>query len=250
VPRVLLPFSLVILLAACSYTTNGSNASPSTSPFDSSPGALNMPSPSPQLTTLPIVVASPSPTPHSTPSPTPHVTPTPHATPSPSPQSTPTPSSSPSPQPSLAPSPLPSPTPNLTAARNAAALIIVPLPGATGVWVGCAQVGANFSKCPFDSSLISRLNYLSGIGYWGDAPPGVCGEDYLTGTQNGLYVAPIILSVTLLNTGSVRVVIKRGSVSPPNLTATMTLINGHYLATDLASGSGVDASIFSSHPNC
>jgi hypothetical protein len=49
--------------------------------------------------------------------------------------------------------------------------------------------------------------------------------------------------------GTVIVVIDRGS-PPPNLTATMTLDNGVWRATDLASGAGPAASIFSAKPNC
>jgi hypothetical protein len=145
--------------------------------------------------------------------------------------------------------PVPSPTPNVAAARTAAMTTIVPLPGTSGVWGGCTQVAGNFAACPFAPVLIARLNSLSSAGYFGDAPPGVCGEDYITGTQNGLFVAPQILSATGEANGTVTVVIERGS-PPPNLTATMTLENGVWLATDLASGTGPSASIFSAKPNC
>lgn len=146
--------------------------------------------------------------------------------------------------------PVSSPTPNATAARSAAATIIVPLPGTSGVWGGCTQVAGNFAACPFAPALVARLNSLSSTGYFGDAPPaGVCGEDYITGTQNGLFVAPQILSATGETNGTVTVVIERGS-PPPNLTATMSLVNGVWLATDLASGSGASASIFSAKPDC
>jgi hypothetical protein len=97
--------------------------------------------------------------------------------------------------------------------------------------------------------LIARLKYLSSTGYFGDAPPGVCGEDYLTATQNGLFVAPQILSATAEANGTVKVVIDRGSPLP-NFTATMVEGNGAWLATDLASGTGPSASIFSTRPNC
>jgi hypothetical protein len=97
--------------------------------------------------------------------------------------------------------------------------------------------------------LIARLNHLSSIGYFGDAPPGVCGEDYITGTQNGLFVAPQVLSATANANGSVTVVIRRGP-PPPDFTVTMTLENNTWLATNLASGTGTSASIFSDKPNC
>jgi hypothetical protein len=146
--------------------------------------------------------------------------------------------------------PAASPTPNATAARSAAGTIIVPLPGTSDVWGGCTQVASNFAACPFAPALIARLNSLSSTGYFGDVPPaGVCAEDYITGSQNGLFVAPQILSATGETNGTVTVVIERGS-SPRDLTATMTLENGVWLATDLASGTGPSASIFSAKPDC
>jgi hypothetical protein len=157
-----------------------------------------------------------------------------------------------SPTPTSVPSasPVASPTPDLDAARAAALKIIVPLPGTSGVWVGCTQVASDFAACPFTAALIARLKQLSSSGYFGDAPPsGVCGEDYLTGTQNGLFAAPQILSTTANPDGTVSAVIQRGS-SVPNLTATLSLDGSAWLASDLASGSGPSASIFSAKPNC
>ena len=146
-------------------------------------------------------------------------------------------------------SPAASPTPDLAGASTAAAKIIVPIPGATGVWGGCAQVASDFSACPFAPALIARLKDLSSSGYFGDAPPGACGEDYLTASQNGLFVAPQILSTTAQPDGTVAVIIDRGSPQP-KFTVTMSLENGLWLATDLASGAGPSASIFSAKPNC
>jgi hypothetical protein len=157
-----------------------------------------------------------------------------------------------SPTPTSAPSlsPVPSPTPDLGGARAAALKIIVPLPGASGVWGGCTQLGSDFVACPFAAALIARLNELSGSGYFGDGPPsGVCGEDYITGTQNGLFAAPQLLSTTVNPDGTVSVVIQRGS-AVRNLTATLSLDGSAWLASDLASGSGPSASIFSAKPNC
>ena len=146
-------------------------------------------------------------------------------------------------------SPVSSPSPNVAGARSAAAAIIVPIPGSNGVWGGCTQLATDFAACPFAPVLIARLNYLSSTGYFGDAPPGVCGEDYITASQNGLFVAPQILSATAQANGTVTVIIDRGSPQP-NLTATMTQEGGAWLATDLASGTGASASIFSARPNC
>jgi hypothetical protein len=160
-------------------------------------------------------------------------------------------SPSPSPtSPAASPSPIASPAPDTLGARAAALKIIVAIPGAQGVWGGCSQLGPNFSACPFTPGLITRLNTLTRSGYFGDAPPsGVCGENYITGTQNGLFAAPQIFSATANEDGSVTVVIKRGP-PPPDLTATMTHVNGTWLASDLASGTGPSASIFSVKPNC
>ena len=117
------------------------------------------------------------------------------------------------------------------------------------MWGGCAQLAGDFAACPFAPALIARLKDLSSSGYFGDAPPGFCGEDYLTATQNGLFVAPQILSATAEADGTVTVVIDRGAPQPL-LTVTMSLQNGSWLATDLASGAGPSASIFSAKPNC
>jgi hypothetical protein len=141
-------------------------------------------------------------------------------------------------------------TADVVAASKAAATILVPQPGAQGTWMGCSQLAINFGACPFSPEIIARLNQLTSSGYFGDAPPsGECGENYLTGTQNGLFTAPRVLSATWNSLGTVIVVIRRGP-PPPDLTATMSLINGRWLAADLASGSGPSASIYADQPNC
>jgi hypothetical protein len=143
----------------------------------------------------------------------------------------------------------PSPAPDVAAARTAAGTIIVPIPNAQGVWGGCAQLAIDYAACPFEPALVARLNQLSSGGYFADGPPGVCGEDYITGTQNGLFAAPQILSASANPNGTVTVVIQRGT-PPPNFTVTMTNGSGKWLASDLASGTGSSASIFSAKPNC
>src|SRR3989442_15668600 len=75
-------------------------------------------------------------------------------------------------------------------------------------------------------------------------------EDYITGTQNGLFTAPRVVSAVAGVDGKVTVVIERGSPAPPTLTAVMTNQSGTWLASDLASGIGPSASIFSANPNC
>jgi hypothetical protein len=153
------------------------------------------------------------------------------------------------------PSPTPvataaSPTPDVAAAGAAALTIFYALPGQDPeVWVPCSQQGADFTKCPFADSVKTRLRNLSSSGYFGDGPPGKCGEDYITGTQNGLFTEPKMLSSVANAAGSVSVVIRRG-LPPPDFTVTMKLEGSAWLATDLASGTGPSASVFSAAPNC
>ena len=93
----------------------------------------------------------------------------------------------------------------------------------------------------------TRLADLTSKGYFGDA--GGCGEEYISGTQNGLNNAPTVLTSVVGGNGSVTVVIQRGPAQP-NLTAGMTKEKGAWLAFDLASGGGPAASVFSAKPNC
>ena len=144
----------------------------------------------------------------------------------------------------------PSPTPDVAAARTAALTIFFAVPGQTpGVWLPCSSRGADFAQCPFSAAVKARLASLGSSGYFADAPPGVCGEEYITGTQNGLNTAPKVLSAVAGADGSVTVVIQRGP-PPPDFTVTMTNESGTWLASDLASGTGPSASIFSAKPNC
>jgi hypothetical protein len=144
----------------------------------------------------------------------------------------------------------PTPTPDMAAARTAALTTFFALPGqAPEVWVPCSSRASDFADCPFSAAVKARLADLGSSGYFADAPPGVCGEDYITGTQNGLNTAPQVLSAVADASGSVTVVIQRGP-PPPNFTVTMTLENGLWLASDLASGTGPAASILSAKPNC
>jgi hypothetical protein len=143
-----------------------------------------------------------------------------------------------------------SPTPDVAAAGAAAQTIFYAQPGQNPeVWVPCSSQGADFSKCPFAASVKARLQDLSSSGFFGDAPPGKCGEDYITGTQNGLFTEPKILSSVANADGSVTVVIRRGP-PPPDFTVTMKFDGTVWLATDVASGTGPSASVFSASPNC
>ena len=142
-----------------------------------------------------------------------------------------------------------SPSPDIPSARAAALTIFYGLPNQKSeVWGPCSQRASNFADCPFTASVVTRLNHLSSVGFESDGPGG-CGEDYITGTQNGMRTAPQVLSAVSGADGNVTVVIQRGPATP-NLTVTMTLQNSKWLASDLASGTGPSASIFSAKPNC
>ena len=136
----------------------------------------------------------------------------------------------------------------MAAARTAALTIFFAAPGQTPeVWLPCSARATNFADCPFSAAVIAGLNHMTSSGFGGDATG--CGEDYITGTQNGLNTAPQVVSATADSNGNVTVVIQRGP-PPPNFTVTMTSENGHWVASDLASGSGPSASMFSAKPNC
>ena len=144
--------------------------------------------------------------------------------------------------------PAPMPTPDVAAARTAALTIFFAAPGQTPeVWLPCSARATNFADCPFSTAVKDGLNRMTSVGFGGDATG--CGEDYITGTQNGLMSAPRVLSAIADGNGNVTVVIQRGP-PPPNFTVTMTSENGHWVASDLASGSGPAASMFSAKPNC
>jgi len=156
----------------------------------------------------------------------------------------------PSPAPNIASPVAPSPTPDAVAAGAAAVTIFYAVPGQNPeIWAPCSQQGADFSSCPFADSVKTRWRVLSSAYYFADGPPGRCGEDYITGTQNGLFTAPKMLSSVANTDGTVTVVIRRGP-PPPDFTVTMTYAGGAWLATDLASGTGPSASVFSATPNC
>jgi hypothetical protein len=142
------------------------------------------------------------------------------------------------------------PTPvDVAAAKQAAMGLFVADPSSAGHWVACSNSN-NWAACPLSVTVKGRLATLTSSGYFGDTPPAKCGKEYITGTQNGLSQAPTASSAVAQSNGSVAVIIQRGTSSPPELTAVMTEQNGTWLATDLASGTGASASIFSPQPSC
>jgi hypothetical protein len=151
----------------------------------------------------------------------------------------------------FSPSPATTPSPavpgDVAGAKQAALGLIVPDPsGPQGHWVDCSQLDG-WASCPLSTEVEARLDLLRSQGYFSDV--GGCGEEYITHTQNGLNNGPEVLSAIAGANGSVTVVIQRAP-GLPNLTAVMTIENGTWLASDLASGSGPAASIFSAKPNC
>ncbi len=155
-----------------------------------------------------------------------------------------------SPSPVTSPSPAKAPEPVLPAdvagAQRAAFGLFVADPSLPGHWDSCSNVD-NWAACPLSVTVKARLAELTSRGYFSDA--GGCGEDYISGTQNGLFNAPKVLSADAAGNGRVTVVIQRAP-SRPDLSAVMTKENGTWLASDLASGTGPAASIFSTKPNC
>jgi hypothetical protein len=155
---------------------------------------------------------------------------------------------------SMTPSPAPSPHPvDVAAAEKSALALFVKYP----LVLNDLQAGYGWSGGPSSASHMSaqvntRLGVLQRTGFFSDGAGG-CGIDYISHTQNGLVIAPVVVSAIPSADGSVTVVIHRqgsGDVVLPNLTAVMTIEGGTWLASDLASGTGAAASIFSAKPNC
>jgi hypothetical protein len=217
--RVLFSAAAIVALVGCGAPT-------------ASTARANAPAPA----SVPAVASDPTPTP---------------ATPSPKAALKPTPS------PKAAPKPTPKATPVvLSAAERAALRMFVangPQQGAAYQgywWTPCWDTNVGVAACPFFATVKARLTYL-GKYYFTSAPsgPNRCAGDYITGTQNGLFIAPKVLSAVAHANGSVTVVIRRAPVRA-NLTAVMTKQNGTWLASDLDYGTGPSASIFSAQPNC
>ena len=142
-------------------------------------------------------------------------------------------------------SPTPTPSDVASAERSALGLFLID-PTVPGHWVACSN-SDSWAACPLATPVKNRLAALTISGFFGDA--GGCGEEYISGTQNGLSSAPKVVSAVAEGNGSVTVVIMRAP-SLPNLTAVMSLEGDAWLASDLASGNGPAASIFSTKPNC
>ena len=111
------------------------------------------------------------------------------------------------------------------------------------LWVPASDTTGHLS-----AAVTSRVEALRSSGHFSDR---ICAEDYLTGTQNGLPVAPTVRSAHGDPAGTVTVVIRRPATpAPPDLTVVMAHRDGVWLAADLASGTGSSASIFATKPHC
>lgn len=156
--------------------------------------------------------------------------------------------------PVLSPSSTPTPTPtvDLAGASRVALTLFkrtpnnVNDPSAGYTWT---SVSLTAHGGPLSTQLKARMTELNKSGYFDDRH---CGESYVVGTQYGLLTEPKVLSAHAIGNGSVTVVLERSDShsSPPNLTVVLTKQDGTWLVTDLASGTGPSASIFSVKPNC
>jgi hypothetical protein len=142
-------------------------------------------------------------------------------------------------------SPTPTPVDMASAERSALGLFLID-PTAPNHWVACSSADS-WDACPLTGPVKDRLAALTTSGFFGDA--GGCAEEYISGTQNGLSSPPKVVSAQQEADGSISVVIKRDA-SRPNLTAVMSPEGDAWIASDLASGTGPAASIFSTKPNC
>lgn len=147
--------------------------------------------------------------------------------------------------PGAAASPTPTPVDVAGAERSALGLFLID-PTAPNHWVACSSANS-WDACPLTGPVKDRLAALTTSGFFGDV--GACAEEYISGTQNGLSSRPKVVSAQQEADGSISVVIKRDA-SLPNLTAVMSPESDAWLASDLASGTGPAASIFSTKPNC
>jgi hypothetical protein len=96
-------------------------------------------------------------------------------------------------------------TPNpvdVAGAQRAALGLFVENPSYAGNWLPC---GWNESTCPLSATVKARLVYLGSTDFGSDVNG--CGEDYITGTQNGMFNAPKVLSASAENNANVTVVI-------------------------------------------
>ncbi len=147
--------------------------------------------------------------------------------------------------PGAATSPTPTPADVAGAERSALGLFLID-PTAPNHWVACSSADS-WNACPLTGPVKDRLAALTTSGFFGDA--GACAEEYISGAQNGLSSPPKVVSAQLEADGSISVVINRDA-SLPNLTAVMSPEGDAWVASDLASGTGPAASIFSTKPNC
>ena len=150
------------------------------------------------------------------------------------------PSASAGAQPSLSPE-------DVDAASKAALTLFVQV--APNAWVPCPSTD-RYAACPLAPAVKDRLTALVSANYFYSGPGGHCAGDFISNSTNGLQQAPRVVSAVAGANGNVTVVIERANTTIPNLTGVMARQDGKWVAVDLASGSGPNASIFATNPNC
>jgi hypothetical protein len=138
---------------------------------------------------------------------------------------------------------------DVAAAQRAALALYVPTPNSSAdPSAGTVWSSAPAELSPLAPAVVERLAALTRAGWFSDR---VCGEDYLVGNQVGLDTAPVVVASRVNADGTVTVVV-RGSLNGEHrdLTVTLTDVDGTWLVTDLARGSGANASIFAAAPAC
>jgi len=216
----------VVLVAALAVAACGGAPAPGAS----SPGASSPTGPT-ATAAAPTSTATPS-------------SPLPTASASPSSTSTPTSPTSPSSTPGTSVSKAD------VAAASAAALRLfrrtpVDLADPSAGWLWSSRP---WRESPMSPDLLARLVSLQRQGWFDDRH---CGEDYVSGTQTEWPQAPTVAAAYARPDGTVTVVVRPHPVTRPrDLTVTMARIDGRWLATDLARGTGPHASIFAPSPSC
>lgn len=136
---------------------------------------------------------------------------------------------------------------DIDAAKAAALTLFVKVDA--NFWAPCPSTD-NYAACPLSKAVKDRLATLDRSNYFYSGPGGHCGGDFISNSTNGLQTEPRVVSALADASAHVTVVIERANTQIPELTAVMSKEGSKWLATDLASGSGPNASIFSANPNC
>jgi hypothetical protein len=138
---------------------------------------------------------------------------------------------------------------DVAAAERAALALYVASPNSSvDPTAGTVWSSAPAARSPLAPAVAERLAALTRAGWFAATR---CGEDYVVGNQVGLDTAPVVVASRANADGTVTVVV-RGSLNGTyrDLTVTVADVDGRWLVTDLARGTGANASIFSAEPAC